>query len=158
MTEDIVFDYDVKCRTCNQKFKVQMFDSHDRNLYLVDNKHWFCDKCKKDFFSKQTAELQEKNTLKGFLELEGSDKSISWAEKLRSEMMNKFEIYKQTVTHQSDEDKELFEKANEIFLSEWFATKDAKWWIDNKKMNVRDMRLKIEFIIEEIKNPSKENL
>jgi hypothetical protein len=150
MADDIVFDYDVKCRTCSAKFKVQMFDTHERNLYLVDNKYWFCNKCKKDYFSKETLKFQESNTVKGFGPLEGVEKSISWAEKIRFEMINKFELLKQTITYKSDEEKEIYEKAFDIFLKEWFVISDPKWWIEKKRMNVRDITLRVEEIKKEL--------
>jgi len=29
-------------------FKVQLFESHEKNMFLVDKKDWYCEKCKKN--------------------------------------------------------------------------------------------------------------
>ncbi|MEZ4549469.1 MAG: hypothetical protein R2874_03055 [Desulfobacterales bacterium] len=43
--------YQVTCRTCRKKFSVQLFDTHEKNLFVVDKKDWYCDGCKKEYFA-----------------------------------------------------------------------------------------------------------
>ncbi len=63
------YDYDVKCKTCRKTFKVQLFDSHEKNLFIVDKKDWFCEKCKKDFFQAETDKRNLEQEAIGFSEL-----------------------------------------------------------------------------------------
>lgn len=150
MTDDI-YTYEVKCRTCRTKFKVQLFDTHEKNLFVVDKKEWYCDKCKKEYFRKQTNELAEAHKSKGFQELKGSEKMISWAEKIRAELINKVNYLKDSLTFKTDDEKKLSEAAFEKFLTQWQEQTEAKWWIDNRKMTVRDISNRIAEISEEIK-------
>jgi len=143
--------YEIKCRTCRTKFKVQLFDTHEKNLFIVDKKDWYCDKCKKQYFRKQTSELSRAHKNIGFQELKGSEKMISWAEKLRSELINKVNYLKQSLTFNNEDEKELSEKAFEKFFAQWQEETEAKWWIDNRKMTVRDISTQITKISEEIK-------
>ena len=88
MTDD-EFTYVVKCHTCYAKFKVQLFESHEKNLFLVDKRDWYCDKCKKAYFNKQTETLSKAHQDIGFPVLTGTDKMVSWGEKIRAELINK---------------------------------------------------------------------
>ena len=143
--------YEVKCRTCRTKFKVQLFDSHEKNLFLVDKKDWYCDKCKKQYFKKQTSELSRMHKDIGFQELEGSEKMISWAEKIRSELINKVNYLKESLTFKNDDEKKVSNEAFEKFFTQWHTETEAKWWIDNRKMTVRDISNRIAKISEETK-------
>ncbi len=149
MTEDIS-SYDVKCRTCRTKFKVQLFESHEKNLFLVDKKYWYCEKCKKEYFKKQTAGLVEEHQTIGFPEIEGSQKMISWAVKIRGEMISKVDYLKKSLKFENDNAKALSDKAFEMFLREWQEKTDAKWWIDHRKMNIRDISKRVEEIKESV--------
>ncbi len=150
MTDDMN-TYEVKCRTCRTKFNVQLFDSHDKNLFVADKKDWYCDKCKKDYFDKQTTELSKAHKSIGFQELNGSEKMISWAEKIRAELINKVNYLKESLTFKDDDAKALSDKAFEAFFAKWHNATEAKWWIDNRRMNVRDISNQIAAISEEIK-------
>lgn len=143
--------YEVKCRTCRTKFKVQLFDSHEKNLFVVDKRDWHCEKCKKEYFKKQTSELSKRHKNIGFSELKGSEKMISWAEKIREELINKVNYLKESLSFQNDDEKELSQKAFEKFFSQWKAEIEAKWWIDNRKMTVRDISNQLAKISETIK-------
>jgi len=149
MAEDI-YSYDVKCRTCRTKFKVQLFESHEKNLFLVDKKYWYCEKCKKEYFKKQTAELVEEHQVIGFSELEGSQKMVSWAVKIRGEMISKVDYLKKSLKFENDGAKALSDKAFEMFLREWQEKTDAKWWVDHRRMNVRDISKRVEEIKESV--------
>ncbi len=149
MTEDMN-TYEVKCRTCRTSFKVQLFDSHEKNLFIVDKRDWHCEKCKKEYFRKQTTELAKAHKDIGFQELTGSDKMISWAEKIRAELINKVNYLKGSLMFKNDAEKELSKKAFEKFFTQWHNETDAKWWIDNRKMNVRDISNQIAAISETI--------
>ena len=58
MSEDN-FTYDVRCKTCRTVFKVQLFENHEKNLFLVDKKDWYCAACRKEFGRQQTAKLSQ---------------------------------------------------------------------------------------------------
>ncbi len=145
-----VYDYNVKCKTCRKTFVVQLFDSHEKNLFVVDKKDWFCDKCKKDYFKAETDKLVNEQKAIGFSELTGTAKSVSWGTKIREELINKVNYLKESLAFDTDEDKELSDKAFTAFFSEWHTQKDAKWWIDHRRMNVRDISGRISDITKEI--------
>ena len=153
MTEEI-YEYNVKCRTCRTNFKVQLFESHEKNLYVADKKDWYCETCKKEYFSKQTEKFIKVNQSIGFNALKGSVKMIAWAEKIRAELINKVDYLKKSLTFKTDDEKELFEKAFVKFLQQWQKETEAKWWIDNRKITVRDISKKIAEISESIKMAS----
>jgi hypothetical protein len=150
MTDDMN-TYEVKCRTCRTLFKVQLFDSHEKNLFVADKKDWYCENCKKEYFKKQTAELSNAHKSIGFQELQGSDKMISWAEKIRGELVNKVNYLKGSLTFKNDIEKKLSEKAFELLFTQWQEQTEAKWWIDNRTMNVRDISNQVAAISEEMK-------
>jgi hypothetical protein len=146
------YTYQVKCRTCKSTFDVQLFDSHERNLFMVDKKDWYCDKCKKEYFKRKTSELSAAHQAIGFDKLTGSAKMISWAEKIRAELINKVNYLKNSLSFNNDTERSISDKAFEIFLEEWQQETNAKWWIDNRKMNVRDISKRIEEISDAIKS------
>ena len=150
MAEDI-YTFEVKCHTCRTKFKVQLFESHEKNLFLVDKKDWYCEECKKEYFGKQTAKLVKTHQAIGFPELRGTRKMVSWAEKIRGELINKVDYLKKSLTFEMDDQREKFEKAFDLFFKEWQEKNDAKWWIDHRKMTVRDISKRVEEICESIK-------
>jgi hypothetical protein len=149
MSDDI-FDYEVKCRTCYKKFTIQLFESHQKNLFMVDKKDWYCDKCKKAYLDRQTAELTESQKESGFCELEGTAKRIAWAVKIRKELINKVNYLKSSLKFETENEKMVSDQAFDIFIKQWQALKDAKWWIDHRNMNVRDISLKIKEISQTI--------
>ncbi len=143
MKEDI-YTYQVKCSTCFTKFKVELFDSHEKNLFVADKKEWYCDTCKKEFFDKQSLKYIESQKKLGFSELTGTQKMVSWALKIRAEMLNKVDFYKNSLSFDSDQEKELSDKSFQLLLKEWQEKANAKWWIDNKRMNIRNISNRIE--------------
>ena len=145
------YDYDVKCKTCRKTFTVQLFDSHEKNLFIVDKKDWFCEKCKNDYFQAETDKRNLEQKEIGFSELTGTAKTISWATKIREEMINKVNYLKQSLSFDDEEDKTISDKAFEVFFSEWHQQTTAKWWIDNRRMNVRDISTRIAEITKEAK-------
>ncbi len=146
-----IFDYDVRCKTCRKKFKVQLFESHGKNLFLVDKKDWYCEKCKKEYFKKQTAELTEEHQAIGLPELKGTLKQVSWGVKIRGELINKVNFLKKSLTFENDDERKISDKAFEMFLMEWQEKTSAKWWIDNRKMTVRDIADRVEEISKDLK-------
>jgi len=150
MTDEIN-TYEVSCRTCRTRFKVQLFDSHEKNLFVADKKDWYCDQCKKEYFRKQTHALSKAHKDIGFPELNGSEKMISWAEKIRSELINKVNYLKESLTFTSDSEKKISHTAFEEFFSRWQTETEAKWWIDNRRMTVKDISGQIAKISEEIR-------
>ena len=145
MTDD-EFTYVVKCHTCYEKFKVQLFESHEKNLFLVDKRDWYCDKCKKAYFSKQTETLSKAHQDIGFPVLTGTDKMVSWGEKIRAELINKVNYLQQSMTFESDEAKQQSDRAFASFFTEWQKQATAKWWIDNRRMTVMDISKQVKKI------------
>lgn len=141
-----ISDYEVRCHTCFKKFAVQLFESHEKNLFLVDKKNWYCDTCKQAYFAKQTSKLAGVNQGLGFLELEGTLKRISWAEKIRAELINKVDFLQKNLSFNTEKEKVESNTAFNLFLSEWRKETDAKWWIDNRHTTVRDISHKIKKI------------
>ncbi len=138
-----IYDYKVRCKTCYEKFTTQLFESHEKNLWLVDKKDWYCETCKAEHFEKQASELAKSHAKIGFCELVGTPKRVSWAEKIRAELINKVNFLKDSLVFKDDTEKETSDMAFNLFLQEWQEITDAKWWIDNKKTTVRDISNKI---------------
>ena len=147
--KDDEFTYEVRCRTCHNKFNVQLFESHEKNLFLVDKRDWYCDSCKKDYFRRQTEKLSKANQEKGLPPLTGTQKTISWAEKIRAELVNKLDYLQKSLNFDSDEAKQTSDGAFEAFMAEWHEKTSAKWWIDNRRMTVMDMSKRIKAISED---------
>lgn len=152
MTEEN-FTYKVRCKTCRTRFKVQLFESHEKNLFLVDKRDWYCEKCKKEYAASETSKLSRAHQAIGFPELTGTRKMINWAEKIRSELINKVDYLKKSLRIEDEDAKALSEKAFELFFKEWQAETAAKWWIDNRKMNVRDISKRVAELTESIRKP-----
>jgi len=146
-----VYTYDVKCRTCRTVFNVALFESHEKNLFLVDKKDWYCEKCKEAYFRKQTEKLSKAHQDIGYPELEGTGKMVSWAEKIRAELINKLKYLKESLKFETEDEKKMSDKAFEAFLKEWRDETAAKWWIDHREMKVRDISKKISEISEALK-------
>lgn len=142
MTKDD-YDYTVRCATCRSSFTVQMFDSHEKNLYMVDHRKWYCDRCKQAYFAKQAETLSSAHRALGFAQLAGTPKQISWAEKIRAELINKVEYLKNSQTFETVAAQQRSDRAFELFLNEWRAIDDAKWWIENRNTTVRDISKKV---------------
>ena len=137
------FTYVVRCRTCRTKFNVQLFDSHSKNLFLVDKRDWYCDKCKKAYFNKQTENLSKTHQDIGFPALTGTDKMISWAEKIRAELINKVNYLQKSLAFDGEEAKQQSDKAFGMFFKEWHEQSTAKWWIDNRRITVMDISKRV---------------
>ena len=142
MTEEN-FTYNVRCKTCRTRFKVQLFESHAKNLFLVDKRDWYCEKCKKSYAASETEKLSRAHQAIGFPELAGTRKMITWAEKIRAELINKVNYLKESLRIEDEEEQALSDKAFEQFFQEWRAETAAKWWIDNRKMTVRDISSRV---------------
>lgn len=143
--------YDVRCKKCRTLFKAQLFENHEKNLFLVDKKDWYCDACRKEFGRQQTAKLSEAHREMGLPELTGTPKMLTWAEKIRAEMINKVSYLKQSLKHGTASEKDHSEKAFILFFQEWQTKTEAKWWIDSRKMTVRDISNRISDISDSIK-------
>lgn len=151
MAEEI-YDYTVRCHTCRNRFTVQLFDSHAKNLFMVDKKEWYCEKCKKERLRKQAVELTKAHQAIGLPELAGTPKMISWAVKIRADLINKVDYLKKSLTLENDDARELSSKAFDLFFKEWQAKNEAKWWIDNRTMTVRDISQRIKEISDSLKS------
>ncbi len=147
------FTYTVKCKTCRTGFKVQLFESHEKNLFLVDKRDWYCEKCKKEFAASQTEKLTRAHQDIGFPELTGTRKMITWAEKIRAELINKVDYLRKNMRIEDLDAQTLNEQAFERFFAEWQAESTAKWWIDNRKMTVRDISTRVAEITRSLGTP-----
>jgi uncharacterized protein (DUF2461 family) len=145
------YNYSVRCHSCHTRFTVQLFDNHAKNLFLVDNKDWYCDKCKQEYSRKMTEKRSRAHQKIGFTPLAGTPKMISWGEKIREELLNKANYLKKSLSFTSDSDKKLSDIAFEVFLSEWQAETEAKWWIEHRKMTVRDISKRIGELVDTLK-------
>jgi len=141
-------DYKVRCKSCFNQFIVQIYDNHEKCLWLVDNKDWYCDSCKKEYIDKKTAALSKISAGLGFAQLTGTPKRIAWAEKIRAELINKANYLNSSLHHGNEDAKALSDKAFLLFFQEWQREADAKWWIDNRTTNVRDISIRIKEITE----------
>ena len=137
-------DYEVRCKTCYTKFTTQLFEGHEKNLWLVGNKDWYCESCKAEYFDKQTSQLTKAHKEKGFPELTGTPKRVSWAEKIRAELLNKLGFLKERLTFDDEKEKAASDQAFDLLLKAWQEHTDAKWRIENRRMTVRDIALSLE--------------
>lgn len=142
MTEDI-YDYEVKCSTCRKVYTVQLFNSHEKNLFVVDKKDWYCEECKRAFLRKKADKHSKASQAIGFSELTGTDKSVTWAEKIRADLINKVKYLKDSLSFDNGEAKALSDRAFDLFFQEWFERGAAQWWIDNRRMTVRDISKRV---------------
>jgi hypothetical protein len=139
-------DYKVRCKSCFNQFIVQIHDNLEKCLWLVDNKDWYCDACKKKYFEQKTAMLSEAHARLGFPQLTGTPKTITWAEKIRAELINKVNYLNSSLNHEDEDAKALSDKAFQLFFQEWQNKINAKWWINNRTTNVRDISVRIKEI------------
>jgi len=149
------FTYTVRCKTCRARFKVQLFESHAKNLFLVDKRDWYCDKCKKAYADNQTAKLSLAHRAIGFPELTGTRKMITWAEKIRAELINKVKYLQESLQIEDADEQEISRQAFDQFYDEWRQETAAKWWIDNRKMTVREISLRVAALADSIRDPRK---
>jgi len=118
---------------------VQLFESHEKNLFLVDKKYWICETCKTAYAGEQTTKHTAAQQKLGFPELQGTPKQIIWALKIRAELINKVDYLKNSLTFENDDEKKQSETAFNLFLNQWQQETSAKWWVDHRKMTVRDI-------------------
>ena len=144
------YTYTVKCRTCKRPFQIQLFESHEKNLFLVDKKDWFCEECKQDYFKTQTEKLVQSQKNVGFGELTGTPKMVSWAVKIREDILKKVDYLEKSLKFNDKEQKSQSDQAFELLFKQWQKETEAKWWIDHRKMTVRDIANKIEENMKEI--------
>jgi len=147
------FTYTVRCKTCRTRFKVQLFESHAKNLFLVDKRDWYCDKCKKAYADSQTAKLSQAHQAIGLPELTGTRKMKTWAEKIRAELINKVNYLQESLRIEDAGEQEISRQAFEQFFDEWRQETAAKWCIDNRKMTVRDISQRVATLAESIRHP-----
>jgi hypothetical protein len=133
------FTYAVKCRSCRTQFKVQLFDSHEKNLFVADKKDWYCEPCKKKYFAEQARLRTLAQESSGFPQLTGTDKMVAWAVKIREDLMKKVDYLQKSLTFKDETEKKASEKGFAGLFEEWRKETSAKWWIDHRNMTVRDI-------------------
>ena len=112
-------------------------------LFLVDKRDWYCDTCKKAYAAGETEKLSQAHRAIGLPELTGTRKMITWAEKIRAELINKVNYLKESLRIEDEDEKAVFTKAFDRFFQEWREETAAKWWIDNRRMTVRDISRRV---------------
>jgi hypothetical protein len=75
----------------------------------------------------------------GLPELTGTAKMISWAEKIRAELINKGNYLQKSLSFDNEDARKQSDRAFEMFFQEWQHQSAAKWWIDNRRMTVMDI-------------------
>jgi len=147
--------YTVRCKTCRTRFKVQLFESHEKNLFLVDKRDWYCDQCKKAYADDQTAKLTRAHQAIGFPVLTGTRKMITWAEKIRAELINKVKYLQESLRIEDADEQAISRQAFDQFFDEWRQETAAQWWIDNRKMTVREISQRVAALADSIRKPRK---
>ena len=145
------FTYEVKCASCRTKFKVQLFESHEKNLFLVDKKDWYCEPCKNKYFAEQTEKLTRAQETTGFHPLTGTTKMVSWAVKIREDLIKKVDYLQKSLVFENEEKKQASERAFDGLMQEWQKETEAKWWIDHRTITVRDISRRVSEILESFK-------
>lgn len=125
--------YEIK-HTCGHTLTKELFGKNkgfrgreEKIDWLESQPCWDCKKKEEtDLREKQSLEAQEKNLEAGFLEMEGSEKQILWAETIRAEtiiwMNEEFLALGKSATRET---RTLVAKT-----SEWLKEiKSSKWWI-----------------------------
>jgi hypothetical protein len=94
--------------------------------------------------------MTESNKGLGFPELEGTQKQISWAEKIRTELINKVDFLQKSLSFDDDKEKQTSDITFKMFLIEWHKENQAKWWVDNRRTTVRNISDRIKQIAKDI--------
>jgi hypothetical protein len=147
MTDETSFTYTVRCRTCRTTFEVQLFESHQKNLFLVDKKDWYCENCKKDYFDRQAKAMTKDQGERGLPPLSGTRKMVSWALKIRLDMLKKVDYYRQTLRFDDPAAEARSNQGFSLLMDSWRSETGAKWWIDHRRMTVRDIVREMEALI-----------
>jgi hypothetical protein len=110
---------------CGHTAEVQLYGPYaDREKKIAYYKTINCPDCR----AKAAGEDAQK---KGYAELTGSAKQVSWANSIRSKMMHEVDELAAKVTR----NKEMFDKAVETLKNET----SASWWIDRRDNTVMDL-------------------
>ncbi len=68
---------------------------------------------------------------------------ISWAEKIRAELINKVNYLQKSLVFDGEEAEQQSDKAFGMFFKEWHEQSTAKWWIDNRRITVMDISKRV---------------
>ena len=110
---------------CGHTAEVQLYGTYkDREKKIAYYKTIDCPECR----AKAVAEDAQS---KGYAELTGSAKQVSWANDIRSKMMHEADELAANVTR----NKEMFDKAVETMKNET----SASWWIDRRNNTIKDI-------------------
>lgn len=126
-----------KCKTCGKYFKKVTVKNNRKEAdawekWMVDHADQFeeCPDCYRERKEQETIDHAEAH---GYAELQGSPKQVSWAIKIRKQIID--EITKNVLSRGSESDKEQLEK----FVG-WLATNyaEARYWIDHRADSFRE--------------------
>ena len=110
---------------CGHTAEVQLYGAYkDREKKIAYHKTIDCPECR----AKAAAEDAQG---KGYAELTGSAKQVSWANDIRTKMMHEVDELAAKVTR----NKEMFDKAVETLKNET----SASWWIDRRDNSAMDL-------------------
>lgn len=114
---------------------------------MVDKKDWYCEPCKKKYFAEQAEQRTKAQESSGFPQITGTDKMISWAVKIREDLLKKVDYLQKSLTFGGEAEKLASEKGFAGLFEEWRKETEAKWWIDHRNMTVRDISKRVAEIL-----------
>lgn len=110
---------------CGHTAEVQLYGKYeDREKKIAYYKTIDCPECRAKAAAKDAQD-------KGYAELTGSAKQVSWANDIRTKMMASAEALAAKVTR----NREMFDKAIETMKNET----SASWWIDRRDDTINDL-------------------
>lgn len=127
---------EVECRECGMKFEVQMYGPHKDREWRVKNLYWLCGECKAKKREAEVKEAAQKSQEMELPELQGSEKQVQWALKIRlqaiKEMEKQIERDKNMADIDLDGDPEKAERLVRLGIQEVLKETRASWWIDRR--------------------------
>jgi len=116
----------VNCAECNEEYRVQMYGKIKQREWKVENWNGICDDCKEQLRQQELKDAQAAAQEIDLPALEGSEKQIAWAEKIRIQLVEKFN---ETAKKAADGGAANLNKAIEAF-EKACENPSASWWID----------------------------
>jgi hypothetical protein len=131
--------YEVECTSefsdnCEGTFRVQLYGSHDKREWKLENYDWTCNACKEAEREQKNAAAAGRNAERGLPDLEGSKKQIGWAESIRGDKIEDLDELEEELRCM-DPDEEDRRVVKGLLLEEVETARaetDAGWWIDRR--------------------------
>lgn len=124
--------YYTECAKCGKEVKVELFGKIKDREWKLENVDYYCDECKEEWKKEQAAKAAEASA--DLPSLQGSEKQIAWALKIRLERISKIE---QIIAEYEEGAKSLpgmqkLADAEKVLLNKFKTTTSAKWIIENR--------------------------